>query len=49
MKKIALFGVTGQTGKEFANIALQNGCEIKALARNPEKLDIQHPKICVAK
>lgn len=49
MKKIALFGATGQTGKEFTKIALQKGYEIKALARNPDKLDIQHQNIKVLK
>ena len=38
MKKIALFGATGKTGKEFLNKALEAEYQIKALARNPEKL-----------
>jgi putative NADH-flavin reductase len=38
MKKIALFGATGKTGKEFLNKALEAGYELKALARTPSKL-----------
>lgn len=49
MKKIALFGVTGQTGKEFVNIALQKGYQISALARTPEKLGIKHPNLAIIK
>ena len=37
---IALFGATGQTGKEFLKIALAAGHNIKALVRTPSKLDI---------
>ena len=37
--KIALFGATGQTGKEFLTVALQANHTIKALARTPSKLD----------
>lgn len=36
--KVALFGATGQTGKEFLEVALEEGHEIKALVRTPSKL-----------
>ena len=37
MKKIALFGGTGQTGKEFLKLAVQEGYSIKMLVRSLEK------------
>jgi putative NADH-flavin reductase len=40
MKKIALFGATGQTGRKFLEVALAKGYEVKALVRNKTK--IQH-------
>ncbi|GAB4401443.1 MAG: SDR family oxidoreductase [Microscillaceae bacterium] len=49
MKKIALFGGTGQTGTEFLKLALEKGYQIKALARNPEKLQGLHPNLEVVK
>jgi putative NADH-flavin reductase len=45
MKKIALFGGSGQTGMEFLKIALDNGYQVKALARSPQKFSIKHPKL----
>lgn len=36
--KIALFGASGGSGKEFLKVALKHNHEIKALARTPEKL-----------
>jgi putative NADH-flavin reductase len=38
MKKIALFGASGQTGQLFMERALAKGYYIKALVRNPAKL-----------
>ncbi len=49
MKKIALFGGTGQTGKEFLTLALERGYSVKALARSPEKLSVQHSNLEVVK
>ncbi|MEM0992143.1 MAG: NAD(P)H-binding protein [Bacteroidota bacterium] len=45
MKKIALFGGTGQTGSEFLKIALHHNYPIKALARTPEKIKFSHPNL----
>lgn len=45
MKKIALFGGSGQTGMEFLKIALDNGYQVKALARSPQKFSIKHPNL----
>ncbi|WP_162342547.1 NAD(P)-dependent oxidoreductase [Cyclobacterium salsum] len=43
MKRIALFGGSGQTGRQFLDRALENGYLVKALVRNREKLPITHP------
>ena len=45
MKSIALFGATGQTGKEFLQQALDAGYAIRALARTPEKLSLTSPQL----
>ena len=49
MKKIALFGATGKTGKEFLQKALAADYEVKALVRNPNKLDTKHEKLQTVK
>ena len=49
MKKIALFGGSGQTGKHFLNTALAKGYEVTALVRNPEKLNVSHPNLRIIK
>ena len=45
MKKIALFGGSGQTGQEFLDQALKEGYTIKALVRTPSKLTQQSPNL----
>ena len=42
MKKIALFGASGQTGKLFLESALEKGYSIKALVRDPLKVHLKH-------
>jgi putative NADH-flavin reductase len=49
MKKIALFGASGQTGQAFLNQALAAGYSVKALVRTPEKMDQSHPNLTVVK
>ncbi len=49
MKKIALFGGTGQTGKEFLDLALENEYSVKALVRTPSKVHLTHPNLLVVK
>ena len=49
MKKIALFGGSGQTGRLFLEQALSMGYKVKALLRNPEKVSIQHPGLEIIK
>ncbi len=45
--KIAIFGATGRTGRLLVEQALSAGHQVKALARNPGKLGIEHPKLKV--
>lgn len=45
MKKIALFGASGQTGQEFLDQALKEGYTIKALVRTPSKISQQSPNL----
>lgn len=40
MKRIALFGASGKTGRHFLQLALAKGYAVKALVRNPEKLKV---------
>ena len=45
MRKIALFGATGQTGQEFLTVALEKGYYVKALVRSPHKITIKHQNL----
>ncbi|KAK3576844.1 hypothetical protein CHS0354_002638 [Potamilus streckersoni] len=47
--KIALLGATGPTGLEFVNEALDNGHEVIALVRNPEKITVKNENFKVLK
>jgi putative NADH-flavin reductase len=47
MKTLALFGITGRTGLPLAEMLLQAGYKLKALARNPDKLTLKHPNLTV--
>jgi len=47
MKTIALLGATGQTGRLFLEKALRQGYRVKALVRNPQKLETAHPQLQV--
>lgn len=49
MKKIALFGGSGQTGQEFLTLALAKGYSINALARSPEKIKQDDSNLSVIK
>jgi putative NADH-flavin reductase len=42
---IALFGATGPTGQRVVQQALGQGYSVTALARNPEKLNIQNARL----
>ena len=47
MNKIAVFGASGRTGKLFTDLALKNGYEVKALVRDPSKLNLRHSNLQV--
>jgi nucleoside-diphosphate-sugar epimerase len=44
-KTFLVFGATGQTGKHFTSLALDDGHRVKVLARNPGKLDSTRPNL----
>lgn len=44
---IALFGASGKTGRQFLQQALDQGYSVRALVRNPGKLDTTHPNLTV--
>ncbi|MEY4538894.1 MAG: hypothetical protein RLZZ306_651 [Bacteroidota bacterium] len=45
MKKIALFGASGQTGQQFLIQALQKGYSVKALVRNLNSISQNSPQL----
>lgn len=47
--KISIIGATGGTGKELVRQALDRGHEVRALVRNPGKLDIRHERLTLLK
>ena len=47
MKKIALFGATGQTGQLFLRAALAGGYQVKALVRDANKLTQKSAQLIV--
>ncbi len=49
MKKIIVFGATGGSGKEAVKQALEKGCEVTAIVRNPSAFDIYHPDLMTVK
>src|SRR5260221_11690113 len=47
MTTIAIFGASGQTGKELTDQALKEGYQVKALVRNPARLAGRDPNLQV--
>jgi putative NADH-flavin reductase len=45
--KIAIFGATGETGRQLVEQALAEGREVMAYIRNPSKLNIDHERLKV--
>jgi len=45
--KLLIFGSTGSIGRHLVEQALEQGHTVTAFARNPAKLDIQHPNLKV--
>jgi nucleoside-diphosphate-sugar epimerase len=44
-----VFGGTGQTGRHFVRLALEQGHRVRALARNPDKFAEQHQDLAVTR
>ena len=49
MKRIALFGGSGQTGQQFLRLALAQGYPVRALARDPQKIPQQAANLTVVR
>jgi len=49
MKNIIVFGATGPTGWEFVKQALDEGHELTVIVRDPNSLNLKHPKMKVIK
>ena len=47
MKRIALLGATGKSGRPFLKLALEKGYEVHALVRNPKKLPLEAGRLKV--
>ena len=45
MMKLLIFGATGSIGGQVVEQALEQGHTVTAFARNPAKLNIQHPDL----
>jgi putative NADH-flavin reductase len=45
--KLLVFGSTGGAGRQLVEQALAQGHAVTAFARNPEKLDVEHPSLKV--
>lgn len=44
-----VFGGTGRTGRHFISLALNDGHKVRALVRNPDKIEIQNPNLELVK
>jgi len=45
--KATVFGATGRTGREIVHQALERDIDVIAFVRNPQKLDIENPRLQV--
>lgn len=48
-KKLVIFGATGGTGKELVQQAIDNGYQVSAFVRNPEKLKMRDANLQILK
>ena len=46
-KRILIVGATGGTGRQLVVQALERGCAVTALVRDPSRLDVDHAKLTV--
>ena len=44
-KQVLIIGATGGTGRQLVQQALERGYTVKALVRNPSKLQVNHPQL----
>jgi putative NADH-flavin reductase len=44
-----VFGATGQTGRYFTSLALNDGQKVRAVVRNPAKMDTKHKNLVIIK
>lgn len=49
MKKVVLIGASGFVGTAILNELLNRGHQVTAVVRNPEKVKLGHPNLCVVK
>ncbi len=47
--KVVLWGATGLTGREILNQALEEGHEVKAVARKPSLVEVEHANLSVVR
>ncbi len=47
--RILIVGATGGTGRELVTQALEHGYQVTALARDPARLQIEHPRLSIAR
>lgn len=47
--RITALGVTGGSGRAFVELALASGHEVRAVARRPEAVGIEHPQLTIIK
>ncbi len=47
--RLLIIGATGGTGRELVSQALAQGFRVTALARNPSRLQLEHPRLTVVR
>lgn len=45
LKRLLIIGATGGTGRQLTTQALERGCEVTALVRNPDRLRLEHARL----
>ena len=46
-RRLLVVGASGGTGRRLVAQALERGCEVTALVRNPSRLGVDHPRLTV--
>jgi len=47
--RVLVVGATGGTGRQLVAQALERGYEVTALARNPSRLQVEHPRLTIVR